>query len=220
VAGKGAGRWREAGGGLDLTCVGGSKTAKAALARDFKDPNEEEKERKEKEGAEKKVKLVMKVSDRSRPEGGQTEARGAGGRPEGSWRGRKEAGGKLEGGRREAGGRPEGNQRAERGRKEGRRKEGGRSERNDQGLIFFQGRCAVDPTCGQKVVDKYHVVDKGKTEIYNVVLNMTDISTGGSLLAPSPLPPLPSPSLPSFPPSLSLHSPPPSPPLLFPRSPH
>ncbi len=47
----------------DSPSVGGSKTAKAALTRDFTDPNEEEKERKEKENAEKKVKLVMKVSE-------------------------------------------------------------------------------------------------------------------------------------------------------------
>eukprot|EP01127_Copromyxa_protea_P011414 TRINITY_DN2868_c0_g1_i1.p1 TRINITY_DN2868_c0_g1~~TRINITY_DN2868_c0_g1_i1.p1 ORF type:complete len:907 (-),score=279.95 TRINITY_DN2868_c0_g1_i1:69-2789(-) len=82
--------------------VGGSKTARAALKRDFTDPNEEEKDRKVKESAEKKVKLVMK------------------------------------------------------------------------------GRCAVDPSCGQKVVDQYHVLDKGKTEIYNVVLNMTDIQKGSN----------------------------------------
>lgn len=45
-------------------------------------------------------------------------------------------------------------------------------------LSFFKGRSAVDPACGQKIVDKYHVLDNGDTEIYNVMLNLTDISKG------------------------------------------
>jgi len=42
----------------------------------------------------------------------------------------------------------------------------------------MKGRCAVDPAAGDDVIEHYHVLDNGGTEIYNVVLNLSDISKG------------------------------------------
>eukprot|EP01124_Arcella_intermedia_P000047 TRINITY_DN10024_c0_g1_i1.p1 TRINITY_DN10024_c0_g1~~TRINITY_DN10024_c0_g1_i1.p1 ORF type:complete len:933 (-),score=279.47 TRINITY_DN10024_c0_g1_i1:19-2601(-) len=43
--------------------------------------------------------------------------------------------------------------------------------------LVMKGRAAVDPSAEQKIIDNYHVLDKGGSEIYNVVLNLTDILT-------------------------------------------
>eukprot|EP01125_Pyxidicula_operculata_P012134 TRINITY_DN3984_c0_g1_i1.p1 TRINITY_DN3984_c0_g1~~TRINITY_DN3984_c0_g1_i1.p1 ORF type:complete len:919 (+),score=265.76 TRINITY_DN3984_c0_g1_i1:39-2795(+) len=43
--------------------------------------------------------------------------------------------------------------------------------------LVMKGRAAVDPMCGQTLVDNYHVLDRGGTEIYDVVLNVTDVTT-------------------------------------------
>lgn len=42
----------------------------------------------------------------------------------------------------------------------------------------LKGRCAVDPECDEDVIEQYHVLDHGNTEIYNVVLNVADVTTG------------------------------------------
>jgi len=44
--------------------------------------------------------------------------------------------------------------------------------------LVMKGRCAVDPSAGDDVIEDYHVLDLGGTNIYNVVLNVTDISKG------------------------------------------
>eukprot|EP01126_Amoeba_proteus_P041529 TRINITY_DN4472_c0_g1_i6.p1 TRINITY_DN4472_c0_g1~~TRINITY_DN4472_c0_g1_i6.p1 ORF type:complete len:736 (-),score=193.89 TRINITY_DN4472_c0_g1_i6:181-2388(-) len=44
--------------------------------------------------------------------------------------------------------------------------------------LVLKGRCAVDPLCGEDVVEQYHVLDQGGKNIFNVVLNNTDIEKG------------------------------------------
>lgn len=43
--------------------------------------------------------------------------------------------------------------------------------------LVMKGRAAVDPIAGDKYVQDYHVLDEGKA-LFNVVLNVTDITTG------------------------------------------
>eukprot|EP01099_Mayorella_cantabrigiensis_P002446 TRINITY_DN2071_c0_g1_i1.p1 TRINITY_DN2071_c0_g1~~TRINITY_DN2071_c0_g1_i1.p1 ORF type:complete len:669 (+),score=180.31 TRINITY_DN2071_c0_g1_i1:1060-3066(+) len=44
--------------------------------------------------------------------------------------------------------------------------------------LVMKGRAAVDPLVGEDVVRDYHVLDLGQDNLYDVVLNMADVTTG------------------------------------------
>ncbi len=44
--------------------------------------------------------------------------------------------------------------------------------------LVMKGRAAIDPLAGQDYIEKFHVLDHGGSELFNVVLNVTDITSG------------------------------------------